>query len=99
MIKTRVQVQALHSWGTSGTSLERGSLLDENHVHHNREAAKPLGAVDVARQLYRREGARGFFRGLGVCSARAFVVNAVQVGQFTYVLPQNEGLTSAVGNL
>ena len=37
------------------------------------------GSSGVARQIYREEGFHGFFRGLGVCSVRAFVVNAVQV--------------------
>lgn len=33
----------------------------------------------VAKDAYRQEGAGIFFRGLGVCSVRAFIVNAVQV--------------------
>jgi len=32
----------------------------------------------IAQQAYRQEGLGVFFRGLGVCSARAFIVNAVQ---------------------
>ncbi|KAK4194470.1 putative mitochondrial ornithine transporter [Triangularia verruculosa] len=36
------------------------------------------GAWELGREMYRREGGRVFFRGLGVCSLRAFVVNAVQ---------------------
>ena len=38
-----------------------------------------VGAIQVARQVYQREGFKGFFQGLGVCSIRAFIVNAVQV--------------------
>lgn len=37
-----------------------------------------LGAVEIARSAYKHEGARVFFRGLLVCSVRAFFVNAVQ---------------------
>ena len=35
------------------------------------------GAVEVMRDMYRTEGLAVFFRGLGVCSLRAFIVNAV----------------------
>ena len=36
------------------------------------------GAVEVARSAYHQGGVRVFFRGLTVCSVRAFFVNAVQ---------------------
>lgn len=36
------------------------------------------GAVEIARNAYRQGGVRVFFRGLTVCSVRAFFVNAVQ---------------------
>lgn len=39
---------------------------------------KKHGAVQVAIKAYEREGIRVFFRGLAVCSVRAFFVNAVQ---------------------
>ncbi|KAK1830521.1 mitochondrial carnitine acylcarnitine carrier [Podospora conica] len=42
------------------------------------------GAWAVARELYREGGVRPFWRGLGVCSARAFVVNAVQWGVYEW---------------
>jgi len=35
-------------------------------------------AWQIAHHAYRTEGLRVFFRGLGVCSVRAFIVNAVQ---------------------
>ena len=37
-------------------------------------------AWTIARDAYRQEGAGIFFRGLGVCSIRAFIVTSVQVG-------------------
>ncbi|POR35456.1 Mitochondrial basic amino acids transporter [Tolypocladium paradoxum] len=37
-----------------------------------------LGALQVAREAFREGGLRVFFRGLAVCSIRAFMVNAVQ---------------------
>ena len=33
----------------------------------------------ITKEAYREGGIPIFFRGLGICSARAFVVNAVQV--------------------
>ena len=36
------------------------------------------GSAEVAREIWRESGLRGFYRGVGVCSLRAFVVNAVQ---------------------
>jgi solute carrier family 25 carnitine/acylcarnitine transporter 20/29 len=37
-----------------------------------------LGAAEIARNAYREGGMRVFFRGLTICSVRAFFVNAVQ---------------------
>ncbi|KAH7029348.1 mitochondrial carrier domain-containing protein [Microdochium trichocladiopsis] len=45
-----------------------------------------LGAVDIARQAYAEAGWRVFFRGLTVCSVRAFVVNAVQWAVYEWVM-------------
>lgn len=38
-----------------------------------------LNSFQMARAVYRAEGLQAFYRGLGVCSIRAFIVNAVQV--------------------
>ncbi|OAA59550.1 NADPH oxidase [Niveomyces insectorum RCEF 264] len=45
----------------------------------------------VARQAYRTGGAGVFFRGLGVCSARAFVVNAVQWAVYEWLMRELTG--------
>jgi solute carrier family 25 carnitine/acylcarnitine transporter 20/29 len=37
-----------------------------------------LGAMEIAKNAYKREGSHVFFRGLLVCSVRAFFVNAAQ---------------------
>ncbi|KAI0002726.1 solute carrier family 25 member 45 [Xylariaceae sp. FL0662B] len=47
---------------------------------------KRLGAVEVARDAYREGGVRVFFRGLAVCSVRAFVVNAVQWAVYEWTM-------------
>ncbi|KAI4156461.1 MAG: hypothetical protein LQ340_000276 [Diploschistes diacapsis] len=50
---------------------------------------RKVSAAEVARQVYRQEGFGSFFRGLGVCSVRAFIVNAVQLVEYfaTYMVP------------
>ena len=70
VVKTRVQTQGIRGEGQM--------LLGEND--------KKKGPWRVAKEAYRQEGWKVFFRGLGVCSSRAFLVNAVQV-----VLPEKDG--------
>ena len=70
VIKTRLQspdVVAIESRHPAGQPLLEAHSSPE------------VGAVRIAKEIYRQEGFGGFFRGLGVCSIRAFVVNAVQV--------------------
>ncbi|KAI0431307.1 mitochondrial carrier [Xylaria sp. FL1042] len=47
---------------------------------------KQKGALQVAKELYITEGPRAFFRGLAICSARAFFVNAFQWPIYKVVL-------------
>lgn len=78
VIKTRVQTQVLQS--SSLSTGEQRTLLQS-------DAAKPrLSSMEIARQAYQTEGAGVFFRGLGVCSVRAFVVNAVQWAVYEYMM-------------
>ncbi|CAO2654133.1 Nn.00g108660.m01.CDS01 [Neocucurbitaria sp. VM-36] len=78
VIKTRVQTQVLHT-GFRGEG-EESALL-------HREAQKMrLSSVEIAKQAYRTEGAGVFFRGLGICSVRAFVVNAVQWAVYEWMM-------------
>lgn len=72
VIKTRVQTQVLNVGG------ERGPLLGGDKLR--------LGAWDVAKEAYREGGTRVFFRGLGVCSVRAFIVNAVQWAVYEWIM-------------
>lgn len=64
-IKTRVQTQS-----RTGLPSESGPLL--------KPAGESRTSLEIARGMYRAEGLRAFYSGLGVCSLRAFVVNAVQ---------------------
>ena len=97
VIKTRLQAQ------TAGTYLEGRPLSSQG----NRQA---LNTFEITRETYRAEGMKAFYRGLGVCSVRAFIVNAVQVRFFNalerrplaYSIPQwgtYEWLMKALNNV
>lgn len=78
VIKTRVQTQGVLQTGGAASVTEATSLLRRPEIR--------LGAMQMASRVYREEGARAFFRGLGVCSARAFVVNAVQWAVYEWIM-------------
>jgi len=72
VVKTRVQTQS--------------RLLDETAaplLGHEHTRVRQKSSLQIARDIARVEGIVGFYRGLGVCSLRAFIVNAVQVTIFT----------------
>ena len=71
VIKTRLQ-------SPEALAIERRPGLASNPLLEA-TARQTAGTFAVARQVYEQEGTSGFFRGLGVCSIRAFIVNAVQV--------------------
>lgn len=67
MIKTRLQAQ------TISLQPENRQLLPPQHTKTT------LNSIQLFREAYRAEGLTVFYRGLGICSIRAFMVNAVQV--------------------
>lgn len=67
VVKTRLQAS------TIAASAETSPLLQP---HTDRRA---MNSFQLAREVYRTEGIKAFYRGLGVCSLRAFIVNAAQV--------------------
>lgn len=71
MVKTRMQAQTMHDHHVGQTTAERRTLLDRPR--------QTLNSFQIAREVYRTEGVYSFYRGLGICSIRAFIVNAVQV--------------------
>jgi solute carrier family 25 carnitine/acylcarnitine transporter 20/29 len=78
VIKTRVQTQILYPVPAQGG--EQSALLQPN-------AQMPrMTSIEIAKQAYRTEGAGVFFRGLGICSVRAFVVNAVQWAVYEWMM-------------
>jgi solute carrier family 25 (mitochondrial carnitine/acylcarnitine transporter), member 20/29 len=78
VIKTRVQTQILED-STTAPLLE-GAVSGEN------TGRRRLGAVEIARNSYRSEGPGMFFRGLTVCSIRAFIVNAAQWAVYEWIM-------------
>ncbi|KFY29624.1 hypothetical protein V494_08604 [Pseudogymnoascus sp. VKM F-4513 (FW-928)] len=79
VIKTRVQTQAL-------PSAERTPLLGAASAAAVKQGR--MGAIETARRIYREEGASVFFRGLGVCSVRAFIVNAAQWAVYEQIMKE-----------
>lgn len=77
VIKTRVQTQVFHEGECQGLLQPEGSIQG---------GRKRLSTLKVARQAYQAEGASVFFRGLGICSVRAFVVNAVQWAVYEWMM-------------
>jgi len=73
VIKTRVQTQV---FGNESTL-----LLGPDGAERRK-----IGTIDVARHAYRTEGPSVFFRGLAVCSVRAFIVNAAQWAVYEWIM-------------
>ncbi|KXX74738.1 hypothetical protein MMYC01_208615 [Madurella mycetomatis] len=81
VVKTRVQTQAMDL--RVDMRGERAPLLGESGLGRGR---RRLGAWEVAKETYREGGIRLFFRGLTVCSVRAFIVNAVQWTVYEWIM-------------
>lgn len=90
VIKTRVQTQGIFPSSTSAAaaSEQTALLLDGTTTTTTRKQQKPLGAWEVAKLTYRQGGVRPFFRGLTVCSVRAFIVNAVQWAMYEWIMTE-----------
>ncbi|KAL8375730.1 hypothetical protein RB595_007038 [Gaeumannomyces hyphopodioides] len=82
-VKTRVQAQLPGALAAVASS-EGSPLLPSSSDAPGR--GRRLGAVEVAREAYREGGLRVFFRGLAVCSVRAFVVNAAQWAVYEWIM-------------
>jgi solute carrier family 25 carnitine/acylcarnitine transporter 20/29 len=82
MVKTRVQTQLLRP--ISLAENEQRALLQQGAdpaLYQTR-----LSTFEVARNAYQTEGSSVFFRGLGICSVRAFIVNAVQWAVYEWMM-------------
>lgn len=78
VIKTRVQTQHLEP--SSRIEGEQRALLQSDPQRPR------LSTVQIAKLAYQNEGAGVFFRGLGICSVRAFIVNAVQWAVYEWMM-------------
>jgi len=78
VIKTRVQTQTNH--------VQRLGQGETYALLGQQKHRKNLSTLEVAREAYETGGARIFFRGLGICSVRAFVVNAVQWAVYEWMM-------------
>ena len=103
VIKTRVQTQPL---AFPAAMLARAPLLGPNVSSLADAGGGKKGAIEIARLAYRNEGMGVFFRGLGVCSLRAFIVNAAQWAVYEWLMreldPNRKKITGrgeAVGDL
>lgn len=74
VLKTRIQTQTLQS--AESQPLIAGIAVKEARI----------GALAMARKVYAEEGAGAFFRGVGICSVRAFVVNAAQWAMYEWIM-------------
>ncbi|EXJ73405.1 uncharacterized protein A1O5_03165 [Cladophialophora psammophila CBS 110553] len=71
IIKTRLQTQP-------SPTAECQRLLPGTNV----AAHQAKTSMTIARDIWQTSGLGGFYRGVGICSLRAFIVNAVQVGHY-----------------
>lgn len=60
------------------TRLQTSSVTEEGRPLIDGRSQTSKSSMDVAKTLWRETGFKGFYRGVGICSLRAFVVNAVQ---------------------
>jgi len=76
VIKTRVQTQLMQPEAAPllGTALVEGT------------EQRRVGAIEIARNAHKNEGMSVFFKGLGVCSIRAFIVNAAQWAVYEWIM-------------
>ncbi|OAR05693.1 hypothetical protein LLEC1_07290 [Akanthomyces lecanii] len=60
------------------TRLQTQRLMQSHDTSQRRVLLRRKGAWLIAKDMFRESGVRPFFRGLTVCSIRAFIVNAAQ---------------------
>ncbi|CAK7209829.1 hypothetical protein SCUCBS95973_000574 [Sporothrix curviconia] len=88
VIKTRVQAQALLPPSPASAPLLGSPSSPSSSPSSSSSSPQPrrLSTLETTRIAYREGGMSVFFRGLGVCSARAFVVNAVQWAVYEWIM-------------
>ncbi|KAL5337920.1 mitochondrial carrier domain-containing protein [Aspergillus crustosus] len=74
VIKTRQQANTIEAYP------EGRSLLQPQ------ADKRVLNSFELAKNVYRIEGLKAFYRGIGVCSLRAFIVNAAQWATYEWLM-------------
>ncbi|KAL2840570.1 mitochondrial carrier domain-containing protein [Aspergillus pseudoustus] len=74
VVKTRLQANTIEASADTRPLLQSPTRLQNQ------------GAFAMARHIYQTEGLRPFYRGLGVCSLRAFIVNAAQWATYEWLM-------------
>ncbi|PGH26599.1 hypothetical protein AJ80_01728 [Polytolypa hystricis UAMH7299] len=77
VIKTRLQAQ--------GSPIQV-SPTNQPLLRPTASEGRVLNALGITKEAYRAEGIRVFYRGLGICSLRAFIVNAVQWATYEWIM-------------
>lgn len=80
VIKTKLQAQTGGSLHTEVPSESRPLLQGTGRD------GRILNSFEITKRAYQTEGLKTFYRGLGVCSLRAFIVNAVQVCSYPIII-------------
>jgi len=88
VIKTRVQTQPFSapSYPHHAPAAAAAAVGEGEALLTSRKPFRRKGAVEMARMAYANEGLAVFFRGLGICSVRAFIVNAVQWAVYEWMM-------------
>ncbi|RFU75492.1 solute carrier family 25 member 45 [Trichoderma arundinaceum] len=78
----------------------KSRLQTQQHLHQATQSATPFlvyrsmlskkrqGAWQITKDTYREGGIRPFFRGLSICSVRAFLVNAIQWAVYEWIMSE-----------
>ncbi|EED17525.1 mitochondrial carrier protein, putative [Talaromyces stipitatus ATCC 10500] len=84
VVKTRLQAQPFIAHTVSEVPDFQRRLLPPTSSSRPRI----LNSLEIARDAYRSEGFSVFFRGLGICSVRAFIVNAAQWAVYEWLMKE-----------
>uniref|UniRef100_A0A093UNY7 Mitochondrial arginine transporter BAC2 n=1 Tax=Talaromyces marneffei PM1 TaxID=1077442 RepID=A0A093UNY7_TALMA len=84
VVKTRLQAQPL----IAHTATEVADAQQRPLLPTSPTRLRTLNSLEIARDAYRSEGLSVFFRGLGICSVRAFIVNAAQWAVYEWLMKE-----------
>ncbi|KKK21165.1 hypothetical protein P175DRAFT_0443933 [Aspergillus ochraceoroseus IBT 24754] len=74
VIKTRLQASTIEPH------------VEDRPLLQSQRNRRTLNAYQLTREVYTTEGVKAFYRGLGVCSLRAFIVNAAQWATYEWLM-------------